>query len=750
MENDPPVDPDVDLGKLFDELHDQLKELGDARARLLGPIASAHTPSVASNAPAVTASGLPVLPPFFQKLQVSDRVAKGRALPAIVLVTDHNGDEHVFGDCGNGSCMRLRTENLSLHSSFAVNVRQHHFTGNERQMVQQARDVEKRRGNDVPEKTPAGRDPREYSWMHVEEEFEFDLNEIAGLTMSRISEDDTVLRGVFHKARKPMPGGRQYGFMKFRLKKGARSTRIRQQVAMFDVQSPQLDFAKLALSYREPQFVIFLNLNQAHYKQSFDGFETVVAARECSGDGQPRNDWFFSRFEHYQPDALLMFNEYTSNADRKLPVFPWPIEEKDTGGDVLRLAYNVDAMVPRLCFGSAQSYQAHLMVALLYERDERVRQQSQQYNHVISYSAAFTHLHGVHYAVDIRARGEDNVAVGGNRLVPSASTQISVYLADVPDSLYIGMLGRVQEYAPEGFEFRVVVTLPDELDDHTQILDVGKMVAVHIIWTDGDEDNRRKMGAVSQACTQMQQRLPKDDLVMVNGRLVGSFCIRNIIADQETRYFAPNLVQHFLASQDGPADRRSIADFVAALPSIVGLDKEQTKAYRAALDGPIVNTLLIEGFPGTGKSTVLACLIVALMSMGYRALVVCQSNSGVDALHARVKKCLTRDLANVIKWGGLIDDLKERTVRLRSNAIEREIAKELQSGLEQDPSPLLADNDSMAACIDRWVRNLPSDQLALEYNAYVRFQRLGTNPPKDRPFSTVMALLRDRVLHEAR
>jgi len=94
-----------------------------------------------------------------------------------------------------------------------------------------------------------------------------------------------------------------------------------------------------------------------------------------------------------------------------------------------------------------------------------------------------------------------------------------------------------------------------------------------------------------------------------------------------------------------------------------------------------------------------------LILMGYKMLIVSQSNKGVDALFKSVIEVLMAE--------GLDDEL-DKCVRMRSEALEKGLAQHLEADMPATDSRFAAANYWMAACCARFAADNQDKPLVRE------------------------------------
>ncbi|KAK3070028.1 hypothetical protein LTR53_011175 [Teratosphaeriaceae sp. CCFEE 6253] len=342
-----------------------------------------------------------------------------------------------------------------------------------------------------------------------------------------------------------------------------------------------------------------------------------------------------------------------------------------------------------------------------------------------SYPATFHHVSAEAWQISIKLKGDLLKKVG--RILPTPKSSLQVLIAGVSDHCDPNSIleGTVMNITPHDGDFGVEATLPFALqDDEAFDLEDGGQHGVHVLWHGEDQDNRRKIEAVRSACAHGERLVPAKGI-----EARGFFCLRSIIADPASVYLSCPLLDDW--RRDHPTDD-DIFD--------AGLNDRQRAFVHAAMSGVPAAVLMLEDFPGTGKSKTLGCLTTMLALMGYRVLLQSQSSKGVDALFESATRLMER-------FGPA--DFAEKGVRIRSEVLEQELVQHLQSGFDPVDDDFAATNYWMARCIERYMLRCPHDDTRHEYRSHLRARRENKRPTSHRPWKVVVTEMRDRVLAEA-
>ncbi|KAI7153532.1 hypothetical protein KC349_g8298 [Hortaea werneckii] len=648
----------------------------------------------------------------------------------------------VFGCLTADSALRWRPSLVSSMPTFRTNIRQNHFIGSQLDQSLQARKKAKARGYPVPYFTPHGRLADMYSENHLEEEFEFDLSDMEIFSIHEVTRSAEHLEQLLGDVSLTIPADATLGLVQWRMKEGLRASRTRLQVSNFSPDSAQVTCREILMQRQSHVFTAVISLRKEHLRKAFQRYMALVNVdRYLTPDGKPRNDWYLSRFPEYSPNAPNRFHEYQRRPTLSLPVPPWLVHLGQDGKPTYAPVYRTDGfIVARKTFANISAYETHFMSALLYDRDERNALQTQQYSYHFEYASRVQELPDGQFSFDIQIKG-DSVALGGQKLIPHIGNEITVFIVGLSDRLNeeTQVKGRVFDAVMDGYDFKVVVTGAGGLGkDAMHRLCMQGSAKVHVIWRDQDLDNARKIAAVMEACDLIKTRQNPVPLSHIGGKARGKFSLRNILLDQEVDTWAPDLASHLIADYHNETVTWDEATEIAAsMIDVCSLNEEQQKFFNAALAGPYANTLILERVPGSGKTTSLAALVIAVMRMGAKVLVCSPSNSGASALFDQVIK-LFDSRKDIL-------DLGNHCVRYRSNMAE-ELA--MESALPPDPLRQGRRNYSMASRIYWYTQHNPEDPVVRDFQSHIQARRLGKRPASKNSFKTVITLLQKRVMDD--
>jgi len=159
---------------------------------------------------------------------------------------------------------------------------------------------------------------------------------------------------------------------------------------------------------------------------------------------------------------------------------------------------------------------------------------------------------------------------------------------------------------------------------------------VKLAITNLDVDIRREMKASTKALT-----FQSDNEGMQNA----GFRLRDVLCCRPSSFLSPAFVSDFAASTSMLVEQR---DILSMLEPDSPLRYQQTSEHQAVFDAVVFgenphSLVLCSGFPGTGKTTVLAESIVQKIMMGTQKILVCaQSEKAVDAIMLAVVQVIDR------------------------------------------------------------------------------------------------------------
>ncbi|KAK3721980.1 Helicase MOV-10 [Vermiconidia calcicola] len=396
--------------------------------------------------------------------------------------------------------------------------------------------------------------------------------------------------------------------------------------------------------------------------------------------------------------------------------------------------------VARSHFATPKAYSTHYIAALLYDRDETIRQQEEIFSFDRSYPAFAQHLHGNHWNISIRLAGdESSTSPSCVKIIPSARSKISLYHVEmsVPTEPATAFVGKVSSTTVQNYDFTVEVLLPAHLQD--QELLPADLSRFFVLWTDHDEDNRRKLAAIHKAA--FVRKTLKEPLVDEFGKMRGRLSLWNIIGESSADYVSQDLVRNFFADAgDDDDDHEESPAALYAVFDHAALTASQGEFVLGALEGVHSAVAILEGFPGSGKTTTLAVFIVCALLVGQKVMVVSQSNNGVDALFEAVVNTLITHAHQ---------DLLDSCVRFRKEANEITLTNYLDTGLTQGDGEFAVVKYWMSSRIDEYCKTHQNDPVVQDYYVHLNAQRNGKRAASSHSWDKMRGLMRNKILKQS-
>lgn len=645
-----------------------------------------------------------------------------------------------FGSLTNDSSVRIKMNLVSQMPTFVLNIRKNHFTGNQKQ--DHVRDRQRKsRHQRLPQRTIHGRDANEYNDDHLEEEYEFDLHDIAALHIDEVHHDNASFRAAARHAQASVDPKASYAVFAFRTLSNTRPTRTVGQDEIFPAHSEEAGFCSVLRRRRARTFTVLLNIDLDHQKTALRDYSMLLTeARFLTLDGNPCNGWFFARAKDYRPLDSNPFRPYVADGSKALPLMPWlagPADEH--GGKSYSSAY-LDSQVGgavRKSFCSANGFLLHFLPALLYERDHRTSTQIDLYNRTRRYRAKVRHHKGNACVIEITFGDDPSVDPGEQRLIPGPGSEVSIFIHSATQHKSGALRGRVFESSADGLE----VIVPAEGAAANNI-PYGVNCFASVIWRDIDVRNAKQMEAVVAACDIARKELGPTMLYVSEGLERDYFNLRNIMTDQEKDTWAPDLYSHFApdsATEQHTAD--DIGNIVIDFPKRCHLDDEHMFFFVDALDGPRANVALLDGVPGSGKSTLLAVFIVTCMRLGIRCLICALSDGAAENLQDKV--------INLLKGDADFSDLVDRCVKYNNHTMEQESVNSLQSRLTASPTRTSADPYDIDSKTLLYIEQHPDDTDVKDYLDRMQHKGLDSDLLGRRPLSVIVKAIQRRILADS-
>ncbi|CAK4034902.1 Hypothetical predicted protein [Lecanosticta acicola] len=691
--------------------------------------------------------GIPALPSWFNEVHSSDLVGETKRVPSIVAVEVKDNKWQYFGSLAGNSGIRISFKNISQLPSIGINARQNHLQG----------DQKENRKNEA--KTSSGKDGKAFVETYKEEDFEIDLDHVSFMETGNLQAPfhDGDLEAALARTGCRMDGIKTIGKICFRIEEDRHLMRI-QTVASggdFDTSTPEAEFRDISWQLGGRVVICFFPVDQSYQRRAFEGFQTIVAARSCTPSRRSTDEFFLHRHD-------VTYHQLVSEPDRRLVKEPW-LTTANGGKEAYNPIYATRELnaVPKMRFGSAGSFKRVYLRALLNERDYTAQLQKEQCSTSKRHRATIDRIDGIVYGINIMLGGDDAAAVGGTRILPIPGTTVEVTLLPTEEELRgretedvdieCTLKDEVQypQFTPRGYDFRIVAKLPEFLQANQDLLRIGVRQSVIVLWKHHDEDSRRKMRTVNAVAQRLDVDLKTSVRLKYARNRKEYFEYVNVIAD----HFAPlpgvnlwTLCRDLFHSSD-LNKTGALLTKLATLPDKYGLDNDQKRAWDLAMNGTTANIFLIEGYPGTGKTTILKMIIITLLLMGYRVAIVCQSNAAVDALMDKVCQAIfghDKILADMLPE---MEILRDKLVRISSSAREGARLHELHR-LYQQPSNLPAEDTSLAACVLRYFRAHQKEPLCVALHGHLKAYADKNIVPR-KAFAATVKALRSRILAQS-
>lgn len=460
-----------------------------------------------------------------------------------------------------------------------------------------------------------------------------------------------------------------------------------------------------------------------------------MPARHCSLALTARDDWHLARQPEY---AAKKFEDFIGNHRMDLKIPEHLVLVNHDQEQKFRPVYIVDqGLSPRTHFATGESYQEAFMQGLIYDRMEERRQQEIVYNMDMEYPATFTHIEDARYVVDVRILSPRLVS---GQAVPilTDGTKAHIYvprLMETPDlpNKRDRFEGKVLTVTKEGFDISLSVKMSDYLPEMEHVMDTDTHM-INVLWSSADETTRRRINAVNavgQLLTPSAPGITQD----VAGRPCAPFHIKRIISGAATPVYSTPFLHEWVQAAYDASHWNVIQQLLARL------NTRQREAVDAILDGVYSNVLLLEGFPGTGKTSTCAIAIAILTLLGKKVVIVAQPNKAVDALFEGLIKVLLSmpELHHFLK----------RIVRLKNKHDEDLLAAHLASDQVDFSGQFSTVSYWMSQRVDKWMNDHPDDVDQQEYDQHVKTRQQHVNAKSNRTDAEVKASARLQISEDS-
>ncbi|KAK4506271.1 hypothetical protein PRZ48_000001 [Zasmidium cellare] len=529
---------------------------------------------------------------------------------------------------------------------------------------------------------------------------------------SHLQVDQKSLQWVKEKAKlEPADQLEHYSRLRLVVKKGERALHVLgQRGGDFTFGSAQAQARHVLIHAQEVQMI-----------DRCDAWAKIcLPGRSLGGTPDPRDDWSFARFEEYDRVTLKPFNDFILN-QKELDRPPW-LRKGDPDGTAQCRPVYTNTKKGLAHFESVSSYARHFKPAVLYDRDDRGRQRGVFSNTDIVYAAAFRRIHPDFDKISVRI-SSPKLPAGVTRIVPTAESEVYVLLcgvsnADEKDTFFVATVCEVTE---EGFHFTANGYTPDAFEEKDLQLEDDVERDVHVLWSEEDPTSMRRLETLERVDWENSLLRQRKIIGVHQGRTRGLLSMEDVVVDNETSLYSPAMDAEF----ELPSDDHKVRDAVARLKT-TRLNTEQGMFFNKAMEGVLGNILLLEGFPESGKTFVVAAFICALMKLGKSVIVASQSNKGVEAV---------------------VDTVVE--LRQHCEGEEEELARHLRSELP-DPMGRFEGKDYwMSARISRFCRENENSQefggLVAEWYDHLKAREERHQPTSERSWSQMKNAMRLQI-----
>ncbi|GAB7322754.1 hypothetical protein MBLNU13_g05333t2 [Cladosporium sp. NU13] len=678
---------------------------------------------------------LPPLPQFFQHQQLHDKLlnVRARVQPAVIFTDNLKNGSGNWGSFYSGSDFRFRTVPITTLPIIRIEVRMNHLT--EADNGTRRRKAPKPSGMYVNE--GQRRDPNTTNPNQLEDYLEFDVDVAKNFSVVTHEQlpPDILVRMRSNGIREysgdiPPP---RYGIFIYESHRNDPPVRMYGQQNDFPHGSAQAAFFQ-HIKGQPTNFVVICEIHpqvgNPKWRESDDAtwyaFKLLTnALRHNTIDGQPGNDWYLRRDAKYFESG---FDKYIEDAQQPLPVIPWLLQGQ---GPQTNTIYPPQPDPTRIfqwrkVFPSLKIYKLQNIGAMLYERQEDVRQNDVLFN--------FNRQHTVVFQSSVERKFLIHIKVNRDRTrtaltVPFNGTDVTIMLVDFSTQGDASVSGKVYGMCREGFDFAVEAKVESSMPVQSE-----HGYSAIVLPEYKNNDAQRKLKHLSRLNVYKLPRQPTHTLPIVDGRRRGYFRLANIIFEPDLDVFSPNFVQNFITK--GGARHEEIAAQLKHLWSGGGLNlNEQQRQFLNAciVEGVPANIAILDGWSGTGKSLTLATLTYVMHRLGQTIIAEGQSNNAVRSMHDKVIGLLD----SIFPDGSAeAASIKAKIVHVHSPDRERYFLRLLE-GLTPPP-PGVVPQDCMAARIISWVDENAEEPLAKEYKNRRQTDLNGQRGGKQRSMSAII------------
>lgn len=685
--------------------HDAPPVLGGESGCDANELASQSTPIEMPPAPR-NHNDLPHLTGFHATSQANDQAAGNLTLPAMLVLHPESGQAITIGpsDLGLDSPIRFRPGMVTMFPTIRINARENQLRGEQKYTT---------RLNHADD--------------HIEVEFQLELDQLESFEVRVLTDEERSSVVQAHG----LPADKCLAYISIVVKQKEQPVFMPRKSSSSHAFTPGSPSAALCACFPQHKHVDIYTYvppidDNLHHK--WDAWRGIVLeARKLGVWVQGSDDWALSRSPMYEPARPHDFKK--AIISRQPYMTPVHLRKAHGGHS---LVYPSNNEVPRSHFSSITSMGRHYIPAFMYERDESKRQQDLIYNNKLDFPARFVEVRPRYYRIDVQIKNPQ-LPSHVSKVIPTAGTEVKIVIVGrngfSRDEAFIGTATDAHD---EEYHFSVLAGLPPAMRDAQpqQTIPTGATLQVFIFWSGIDATAMRRL-QVFQAIVNRYESA--DDHTEQD-----SFNLDTIVSGNSGAQMSPVFVEEYRSAYDG--EGYALDQEIALLEDIKqSVTDQQQRFFELALAGVLGQTLLLEGFPGSGKTSTLAKLVVIFMLLKQRVLVSSQPNRGVQALFD--------DVVNLIESDDRLQHLRSKCVRLMNEKEEESLALQLENA--SDPSDLLMQyRHSMAVKIYQYCENNPADAHVRDYRNHLRAIESGTPTNSQLLWPEIRAIMRQLVAQD--
>jgi hypothetical protein len=365
------------------------------------------------------------------------------------------------------------------------------------------------------------------------------------------------------------------------------------------------------------------------------------------------NNWWYTKQENFDIARFQSLNglggfDWWSSNNAAPPHFPWTevvTRTDSTYSQVYPAMIDLD-LRPR--FPNLRVFESLLLPGLLWEREYAKVLYQRQFNSSTPYrvitNQSSHRIRGAEVFVAQVRIPDDVLQHGGNFLLPPERSRMIICFSGVGENVE-GTVVRSSTRCVNPFliVFHIRPGAPG----------AGTLPAT---WTDNDVRLHFDLHNVTmnRVIHSVQTAAKSGNTPSSRGPLLFSpFSLNTFICGRPPNPLSPRsknfVLEYYEYSRDNDVTIQATITLVTrTLPS--NLNEKQTEVYRAFLAGSPNAVVLLEGLPGTGKTTVVARAIIALMMMKVKVIATAQARYAVDAILRKVlTEAARHNLQNVVE-----------------------------------------------------------------------------------------------------